>query len=124
MAFRHIASTQWKKYLEGMNKPLGGEVSNVKVSDPAATREPFTISYEVRKANFVDWSKKTFQLKLPLSSVTLTSVSVNIDEESEDEDAECSGAESLSLAPRTSISTGSSWNWLQDIPSMFRLQPW
>src|ERR1019366_9150911 len=43
MLFRRIASAQWQKYVEGLNKALGGDVSNVKVSDPAATREPFTI---------------------------------------------------------------------------------
>jgi len=99
LVFRHIASAQWQKDVEGINKSLGGEVSNVKVSDPAATREPFTISYEVRKTNFVDWSKKKLQLKLPLAHLNLASVSADIDEESEDEESEGSTAETFKLGP-------------------------
>ncbi len=99
MVFRHIASAQWPKYVEGLNKSLGGEVSNVKVSDPSATREPFTISYDVSKANFVDWSKKKFQLKLPLTHLNLASVSADVDEENEDADAEVSSTETFKLGP-------------------------
>lgn len=99
MIFRRIASAQWQKYVEGLNKGLGGDVSNVKVSDPASTREPFTISYEVSKANFVDWSKKKLQLQLPLAHLNLASVSVDVDEESEDEESEGSTAETFKLGP-------------------------
>ncbi len=84
LAFRHTAPAQWQKYVEGQNKALGGEVSNVKVSDPTFTRQPFTYSYQVSKANFLDWSKKKIQLKLPLSSVSLASVSTDVDEEEEE----------------------------------------
>jgi hypothetical protein len=99
MLFRRIASAQWQKYVEGLNKALGGDVSNVKVSDPAATREPFTISYDVSKANFVDWSKQKLQLKLPLAHLSLASVSADVDEESEDEESEGSTAETFKLGP-------------------------
>jgi len=97
IVFRHMASAQWQKYMEGVNKRLGGDVTNVKVSDPAATREPFTISYDVSKANFVDWSKKKLQLSLPLAYLYLKSVSVDVDQESEDEDAEVSNTETFKL---------------------------
>ncbi len=71
----------------------------MKVSDPSATREPFTISYDVSKANFVDWSKKKFQLKLPLTHLNLASVSADVDEENEDADAEVSSTETFKLGP-------------------------
>jgi tetratricopeptide (TPR) repeat protein len=98
--FRRMATAQWQKYVEGLNKSLGGEVSNLKVSDPAATREPFTISYDVSKANFVDWSKKQSQLKLPLAHLNIASVSADIEGESEsDEDAEVSNSDTFKLGP-------------------------
>jgi tetratricopeptide (TPR) repeat protein len=83
--FRHTAAAQWQKSIEVVNKGLGGDVSNVKVSDPVATREPFTFSYQVSKANFVDWSKKKLQLKLPLSYWSPASVSADVGEEDEDD---------------------------------------
>ena len=83
--FRHTAAAQWQKAVEGVNKGLGGDVSNVKVSDPVATREPFTFSYQVSKANFVDWSKKKLQLKLPLGYWSPASVSADVGEEDEDD---------------------------------------
>ena len=99
IVFRHLASSQWQKYVEGLNKALGGEVSNVKVSDPAATREPFTLSYVVSKSNFIDWSKKNSKPTLPLASLSLVSVSSDADEENEDEEADASKVETLKLGP-------------------------
>jgi len=100
-AFRHSAPAQWQKLVERINKSLGGEVSGVKASDPAATREPFTISYTVSKAGFVDWSKKKFKLKLPLASLNLASVAADVDQESEseDEDSEAASPETFSIGP-------------------------
>ncbi|MFZ0771522.1 MAG: DUF3857 domain-containing protein [Candidatus Sulfotelmatobacter sp.] len=86
IAFRHMASAQWQKYVEGINKGLGGEVSKVEVGDPAATRQPFTISYAVSKAGFLDWSKKKLELKLPLSHVNPASVGADVGEEEEEEE--------------------------------------
>lgn len=97
--FRHLAPAQWQKQVEVYNKSLGGEVSNVKVSDPGATRDPFTLSYEVSKANFIDWSKKKLQLKLPFGSINLASVSADIDQENEDEGSESEAAETFKLGP-------------------------
>jgi tetratricopeptide (TPR) repeat protein len=50
---------------------LGKDVSEVKISDPAATREPFTFSYRVTKTNYLDPSKKKLDLKLPLPIIGL-----------------------------------------------------
>jgi Flp pilus assembly protein TadD len=100
MVFRRIAPAQWQKYIETINKSIGGDVSNVKVADPSATREPFTMSFDVNKSNFVDWSKKKLQLKLPLAHLSLASVGADVDEESEDEDADVSNTETFKLGPR------------------------
>jgi Flp pilus assembly protein TadD len=96
--FRHIAAAQWKQAVEGINKALGGEVSNVKISDPAATREPFTISYQVSKGNFVDWSKKKVELRLPLAGLGLAAVSADVNSE-DDENDDSSGEETFKLGP-------------------------
>jgi tetratricopeptide (TPR) repeat protein len=108
LIFRRIAAAQWQKYIEGLNKSIGGSVSNVKVGDPSATREPFTIAYDVSKASFADWTKKKIQLKLPLGHLNLASVSMDIgsdsdtdtDKEGEDEDSAASNTENFKLGPR------------------------
>ena len=74
-----------------MNAGLGGEITNLKVSDPAATREPFTMSYDVSKVNFLDWSKKKTEIGLPLVQFNLP--------EFNDDDSD-SDAEPLKLGPK------------------------
>ena len=64
----------WQRVVENINSGLGGDVSNVKISDPAATREPFTLSYDVSKVNFLDWSKKKTDIVLPLVQFNLPDV--------------------------------------------------
>jgi Flp pilus assembly protein TadD len=66
--FRNAASAQWQQIVEEMSsrEGLGKDVSEVKVSDPSATRESFKLSYRVVKANYLDQSKKKLELKLPL----------------------------------------------------------
>jgi tetratricopeptide (TPR) repeat protein len=85
MLFRNTPAAKWQTMVEGANKGLGGEVSGVKVSDPAATREPFVMAYDVSKANFFDWSKKKLELKLPLSTVGLVAIGKDVGEEDSDE---------------------------------------
>jgi hypothetical protein len=98
LILRRIPAAQWEAFVDGMNKKtLGGDVSNVKGSEPTATREPFTISYEVSKANFVDWSKKKVELKLPLSQINPAAVSTDVDEDLED--AADIGAEPFKIGP-------------------------
>jgi Flp pilus assembly protein TadD len=70
--FWHVPPTQLQRLVEGMNKSLGGEVSDVKISDLTTTREPFELFYRVSKPNFVDWSKKKSEVALPLSGFELT----------------------------------------------------
>ncbi|HTH02852.1 MAG TPA: DUF3857 domain-containing protein [Vicinamibacterales bacterium] len=71
--FRRTPAARWQDVLQGINDSagVGGELSDWKITDPAATREPFVIEYHVAKANFIDWTKKEVQLKLPLSDFEL-----------------------------------------------------
>ena len=69
----------------------------MKISDPAATRVPFTISYQVSKGNFLDWSKKKLQVKIPFGSWNPVSIAADVGEE--DEDSPVASAESSKIGP-------------------------
>lgn len=89
--FRRVPQSNWQRVAENINAGLGGDVTHLIVSDPAATREPFTLSYDVAKVNFLDWSKKKTQIVLPL-------VQFNLPEFGDpDQDAD---AEPLKLGPK------------------------
>ncbi len=85
--FRRVPEAQWQRVVENVNAGMGGDVSNLKISDPAATREPFTMSYDVSKPNFLDWSKKKSDLTLPLCQFNLPDLG-NGDDDGNDADAE------------------------------------
>jgi hypothetical protein len=71
--FRRVPSSQWEHLVENINAMggLDGEITNLKVGDPAATRDAFQFSYDIAKANFLDWSKKKSDVDLPLSQFNL-----------------------------------------------------
>jgi Flp pilus assembly protein TadD len=71
--FRRVPRPQWQRMVETMNTMggLDGEVTDLKVGDPAANRQPFQFEYTISKANYFDWSKKKSQLDLPLSQFPL-----------------------------------------------------
>ena len=72
--FRRMPESQWQRVVENVNAGMGGDITNLKISDPAATREPFTMSYDVAKPNFLDWSKKKSDLMLPLCQFNLPDI--------------------------------------------------
>ncbi len=78
--FRRAAPAQYQKMIEAINKPIGGDVSNIKVGDPTFTRTPYSVSYQVSKGGYLDWSKKKIQLKLPLSIMNLANIGDDVDE--------------------------------------------
>jgi tetratricopeptide (TPR) repeat protein len=82
--FRRVPEAQWQRVVESVNAGMGGEISNLKVSDPAATREPFTMSYDVAKPNFLDWSKKKNNLTLPLCQFNLPELAGDDDDSDPD----------------------------------------
>jgi len=89
MIVRRLPSADLKKFVEGLNQGLGwgGEIGEFKVTEPTATHEPFVISYDVTKNNFIDWSKKKVELKLPLASFSPVAVGSNVDEVAENVDS-------------------------------------
>jgi tetratricopeptide (TPR) repeat protein len=90
--FRRFPESQWQRVIENVNAGAG-DVTNVKISDPAATREAFTMSYDVAHPNFLDWSKKKSDLLLPLCQFNLPALGDG------DDDAE---ADALKLGPKAS----------------------
>jgi tetratricopeptide (TPR) repeat protein len=93
--FRRVPQANWQRVVENVNAGLGGEITNLKISDPAATREPFTMSYDVSKVNFLDWSKKKTDIALPLVQFNLPDVTVD--------DTDANG-EPLKLGPKAEYS--------------------
>jgi tetratricopeptide (TPR) repeat protein len=89
--FRRVPEAQWQRVVENVNSGMGGDVTNLKISDPAATREAFTMTYDVARPNFLDWSKKKSDLILPLCQFNLPDLS--------DDDKEAD-AEPLKLGPK------------------------
>jgi len=73
MLFRHVPRNKWTEWMKQMNvySGLNGEVSELNVSDPANTHEPFKVAYKIAAANFLDWAKKKSDMALPLSQPTL-----------------------------------------------------
>jgi hypothetical protein len=99
---------------------LGGEVSHVKVGELTATREPFTLSYEVSKTNFVDWSKKKLELKMPLSIFNPAPISADVDEDPDPADA--GSAEPFKLGPPNEQTYSIKLELLPDTRLKFRYQ--
>ncbi|HUO14532.1 MAG TPA: DUF3857 domain-containing protein [Verrucomicrobiae bacterium] len=89
--FRRVPESSWQRVVENVNAGLGGDITNLKVSDPAATREPFTLSYDISKVNFLDWSKKKTDIALPLVQFDLPEV---------DDDDTAADADPLKLGPK------------------------
>ena len=90
--FRRMPESQWQKVVENVNGAMGGDITNLKISDPAATREAFTLSYDLSRPNFLDWSRKKSDLLLPLCQFNLPDV-----DQSDDPEA---ATETLKLGPR------------------------
>src|SRR2546429_5830534 len=60
LAFHHSPRDKWKELAQLLSLTDGfrGQVVSVNASDPYATKEPFTVEYELNQTKFVDWSKK------------------------------------------------------------------
>lgn len=81
MVFRSTPAAQWKDVLQGIVKAfdITGEVSDVKIGDPAAIKDPFTIEFKLAASRFASWTSKRVSVKLPLSDTEMVA-SANGDE--------------------------------------------
>ena len=70
VAFHKTEKAKWKDVAQmlALSDGFRGQIVNVTASDPYATKEPFTVEYEISQPKFVDWSKKTVRIPaiLPL----------------------------------------------------------
>ncbi|HEY1423159.1 MAG TPA: DUF3857 domain-containing protein [Candidatus Acidoferrum sp.] len=70
VAFHKTPKDKWKDVAQllAISDGFRGEITNVTASDPYATKEPFTVEYEITQPKFVDWSKKPVRIPalLPL----------------------------------------------------------
>jgi tetratricopeptide (TPR) repeat protein len=83
--FRRVPEAQWQRVIESVNSGVGGDITNLKVGDPAATREPFTMSYDISRPNYLDWSKKKSEIILPLCQFNLPDFGDGDDSDSDSE---------------------------------------
>jgi tetratricopeptide (TPR) repeat protein/transglutaminase-like putative cysteine protease len=71
LIFRGTPKPQWKDVVEGMTRGsrLDGKVSEVSVSDPQATREPFSVAFRIEVERFADIAGKETTIALPMDSI-------------------------------------------------------
>jgi hypothetical protein len=73
VAFHRSPKDKWKELAQLLSITDGfrGQVTSVNASDPYATREPFTLDYEITMPKFVDWSKKPVRIPALLPQLGL-----------------------------------------------------
>ena len=73
VAFHHSPKERWKELAQLLSITDGfrGQVTGVNASDPYATKEPFTVEYELDQPKFVDWSKKPVRIPALLPQLGL-----------------------------------------------------
>jgi hypothetical protein len=73
LAFHQSPKEKWKELAQLLSISDGfrGQVTTVTASDPYATKEPFTIDYEITQPKFVNWSKKPVRIPALLPQLAL-----------------------------------------------------
>jgi hypothetical protein len=73
VAFHKTPKDKWKDLatLLAISDGFRGRIDSISTSDPYATREPFTVDYEITMPKFVDWSKKPVRIPALLPQVAL-----------------------------------------------------
>lgn len=73
ITFRRTPKNQWKQLGQMISSGdgVGGQVLDIKAGDPADTKQPFTVEFQVSQANFLDWAKKRLQVSLPVPGMGL-----------------------------------------------------
>jgi hypothetical protein len=73
VAFHQAPKEKWKDLAQLLSLSDGfrGKVTSVTASDHYATKEPFTVEYELTQPKFVDWSKKPVRIPALLPQLGL-----------------------------------------------------
>ena len=77
VAFQHTAKEKWKDVagLLALSDGFRGVITSATASDPMATKEPFTVEYELTQAKFVDWAQKPVRIPALLPQIGLPDTS-------------------------------------------------
>lgn len=70
-ALRQIPNNKWKNLFDmliGTTAMKGGEITNLKLGDPANTDKPLEVDFDVTVANYFDWSAVDPKLPLPMTA--------------------------------------------------------
>jgi hypothetical protein len=83
VAFHQTPKEKWKEVasLLAISDGFRGQVTSANASDPMATREPFTVEYELSQPKFVDWSKKPVRIPALLPQIGLPEPPTNLTED-------------------------------------------
>ena len=73
LTFHQSPQEKWKELAQLLSITDGfrGQVTSVNASDPYATKEPFTVEYELEQPKFLDWSKKSVRIPALLPQLGL-----------------------------------------------------
>jgi hypothetical protein len=73
VAFHQSPREKWNEVAQllALSDGFRGKIENVSASDPYATKDPFTVEYEISQPKFVDWSKKPVRIPAILPLVGL-----------------------------------------------------
>jgi hypothetical protein len=73
VAFHQAPREKWNEVAQllALSDGFRGKITNVSASDPYATKEPFTVEYEITQPKFVDWSKKPVRIPALLPQLGL-----------------------------------------------------
>jgi hypothetical protein len=77
VAFHQTAKEKWKDVagLLALSDGFRGVITSVEASDPMATKDPFTVEYELTQEKFVDWAKKPVRIPALLPQIGLPDIS-------------------------------------------------
>jgi len=73
VAFHQAPKEKWREVAQllALSDGFRGKITQVTASDPYATKEPFSVEYEITQPKFVDWSKKPVRIPALLPLVGL-----------------------------------------------------
>jgi hypothetical protein len=73
LAFHQTPKEKWSSLanLLAISDGFRGEIVSTNASDPTATKDPFTVEYELTQSKFVDWSKKPVRVPALLPQISV-----------------------------------------------------
>jgi hypothetical protein len=73
IAFHQAPREKWNEVAQllALSDGFRGRITNVSASDPYATKEPFSVEYQITQPKFVDWAKKQVRIPALLPQVGL-----------------------------------------------------